>query len=214
MVNKAQSIIDGKNKQSRRISEKWNQVVNTHRSIMYEKREAILTASPKDLMQYLKVKVIPDYAEFLVKNKSVEEIECLVGHLIDVQKCFSKNSKNFEDNLKRELFLSWKKTVINKNKEESEKYIKDLRVKMLKVLDDYWTSEMERLEDLKREASMALASDDPFKRYEYAAAKEFANGLMPAVMNEFITYSVQPDLQYGKYVIKELPLEEEQEYVR
>ncbi len=201
LVNKAQSLMDSKNKQNRRIKEKYNKILNNHRNIIYEKREAILNSEPIDLLNYIKLKVIPDYCKYLIRNKSIDEMEGLVGHLIDVRSCYSKNSNEFLNKMINAMYISWYNENKNKTGEQYVEYVKDIRVKMLKIIDDYWTSEMDRLDELQKMLSYTVSSEDPLKVYETKANYEFSMELMPTIMNEFMTYAMKPNLTYGSYEI-------------
>ena len=200
---KAQSIIDSRNKQYRRYEEKWNKVLNEHRSIIYDMRSKILDSNPYQMLDIVREKMIPKYIDFLVKYKALDEINYELGHLIDVKSCYSTKENEFNKNLNDKLYTELKNKIIGKKGQDALNYTESLKIKMLRTIDDYWNSEIERLDELRKEESIAFVGEDPFKRFEYKANIEFAKELMPSLLNECITYAIRPEIPYGNYTIGE-----------
>jgi preprotein translocase subunit SecA len=87
-----------------------------------------------------------------------------------------------------------------------------MKRKFLSIIDTYWLSHIEYLEDLKYSITLN-PSRDPFMEFEIASTKSFAEGLIPSMYNEMITYAINPSMKYGTYIIKNNDNVEEEKYV-
>ena len=87
-------------------------------------------------------------------------------------------------------------------------YEKSMKTKMLKILDDYWISQMGYLEDMKKGSGLSVyAEKDPYEEYKINATMQFAD-MISYVRNEMLTYALNPSLKYGEYHVPEIDYSE------
>ncbi len=199
-INKAQSIIDSRSKLNRRIESKYNEIYKTQRDIIYNIRENLLNSNPKEFISLLKNKIIPEYSSILEKD-DIDSSLIVANHLINVKDCY--NSDNIGESIKDSFNKRMYDTMKDNNIVGAAiiPYFNKVKKNMLRSLDDFWSSHMERLEELKTESNIALVSDDTIKLYSEKATYEFSNILIPGILNEWLTYAICPNLNYGEYEI-------------
>ena len=95
---------------------------------------------------------------------------------------------------------------------KSEKYKQETRSKMLDIIDDYWSSQMEYLDQIQRgSVYQAYAERDPIKAYQEEATLQYRD-MIDYVRNEMIAYALNPTLKYGEYKVPESDIKEEIPY--
>ena len=206
LVDKCQRSQEGFDKTARMQSEKTGRILSEHKAKIYSQRDQILEC---ENMQSMLSQVVSSYSKTL-SEMSIEEIEAKVGHLIDTTK-ISKGSKKeaiasyIEKELQSKLFEAGKTKGFNDN----------IRRKMLLVVDTYWVGHLDFLERSKTDASLQVyAQKSPIEEYTYRAYEEL-NRITPYIQNEFITYALNPTLEFGRYEVKDVALEvESMEYSR
>ena len=82
------------------------------------------------------------------------------------------------------------------------KYYKNVQKKMLCLIDIYWANHFDTLEYLKKKMAISFGVNDVFKDYEMEANRIFAMELMPSLLNEILTYAVNPNMKLGEYEIE------------
>ena len=197
LANKAQYLKESSDKDSRRTAEKFNIKYTEHKGYIYGLRKNILLCESKEeLTNCFKDRIIPLYKKFLDSVDDKSEINALLGRVINVEEAFSRGPK-----ITDELCLSIGDKLSESIHHMDEKTFKDLRIKLLNVIDIYWLSHIDTLEDLKKNAYITT-SQDPFKDYEEAAMLDFSEKLMPAILNELIAYTAIPSMKFGDYEIE------------
>lgn len=202
-ARRCQELRESRDKLGRLNTEKFNIAFMKQRRAIYNERNKVLDSNPIELKGILE-KYIQKYSNVLVQNESLDSIKCLIGHIVDVDKCYNQNKNIFRDNLNKELnkkFNSTIKALAKEDKHSSFKFMMDLRKKTLNIIDIYWIDHINSLEALKS-SNMVMSLDDPFKTYEYAAQERFYDEVVPSMFNEMITYATNPKLKFGDYVIK------------
>ena len=210
-VFNSQMLRESKDKKIRIDNEKFNQSFMSHRKIIYENRNLVLDSDSLGFMTMIK-KIITKYVDILVSNYSEDEIDELIGHIINVKSLYTSNKEEYRVNLIKALFKRFEEYFRpNGSKTDPAKissFVSNTKLKFLYIIDQYWLSHIEYLEDLKSTLTLG-AHDDPFKEFETASINAFTKFLIPSIYNEMLTYALNPNLPYGSYKIKELKTEEE-----
>ena len=204
LAKKCQELRESKDKLSRQNTERFNTAFMMQRKSMYEERNKLLDCSAVEVKNIVD-RIASKYASILVEDNSVESIENFVGHIVDVNKCYSQNKSIFKENLTKELKNSFDQTIrsiAKRDKHESFMFMQDLKKKFLNIMDIYWIEHINGLEALKS-SNIVASLDDPFKQYEYAAFDKFNHEVIPNMYNEMLTYATCPDLKFGEYQIKQ-----------
>ena len=172
---------------------------------MYDQRNKVLNCSVVDIDKIIKG-IINKYSSFLVEEYGIENIKSYVGHLINVDECYSPTKNIFKENLRNELTRKYNNVILHiiqsKNVHESYVFVQNLQRKILNIMDVYWIEHINLLDSLRSSSSVGVV-DDPFKRFEYVANDRFAKELIPSIYNEVLTYALNPNLKLGEYSIKE-----------
>ena len=200
LVVGCQKSQEAEDKKSRIIGEKYNSVLTTQKNGVYEYRNLILDS--KSVMPLLEDSV-DRFIDDLFKRSTEEEIQVKIGHLVDLEK--------YRDIRKKKEMKSAICTDI-KHKLHTIKvtpeYEKSMKTKMLKILDDYWISQMGYLEDMKKGSGLSVyAEKDPYEEYKINATMQFAD-MISYVRNEMLTYALNPSLKYGEYHVPEIDYSE------
>lgn len=162
------------------------------RKNIYNQRNALMYATDSELNEIIR-NVITKYTNLLVEEKSIEDIEALIGHIINVRACSSNNRRIFKDN----IALALKDRFRLSNPDFSE-----LRKKMLNVIDVHWVNHIAVLQRIKN-TNIAQLSDDTYSLVEQNSSDIFNYELLPRIYNEMITYACLPDIKFGNYSMKE-----------
>lgn len=206
LVDKCQRSQEGFDKTARMQNEKTGRILSEHKSKIYAQRDQILEC---DNIESMLSQVITNYSKKL-SEMSIEEIETKVGHLIDTSK-ISKGTKKSDiaSYLERELQTKLKDAG------KSKGFNDNIRRKMLLVVDTYWVGHLDFLQRSKTDASLqAYAQKSPIEEYTFRAYEEL-NRITPYIQNEFITYALNLEMEFGKYEVKDIVLSEESmEYSR
>ena len=200
LVVGCQKSQEAEDKKSRIIGEKYNSVLTTQKNGVYEYRNLILDS--KSVMPLLEDSV-DRFIDDLFQRSTEEEIQVKIGHLVDLEK--------YRDIRKKKEMKSAICTDI-KHKLHTIKvtpeYEKSMKTKMLKILDDYWISQMGYLEDMKKGSGLSVyAEKDPYEEYKINATMQFAD-MISYVRNEMLTYALNPSLKYGEYHVPEIDYSE------
>ena len=200
LVVGCQKSQEAEDKKSRIIGEKYNSVLTTQKNGVYEYRNLILDS--KSVMPLLEDSV-DRFIDDLFQRSTEEEIQVKIGHLVDLEK--------YRDIRKKKEMKSTICTDI-KHKLHTIKvtpeYEKSMKTKMLKILDDYWISQMGYLEDMKKGSGLSVyAEKDPYEEYKINATMQFAD-MISYVRNEMLTYALNPNLKYGEYHVPEIDYSE------
>ncbi len=200
LVVGCQKSQEAEDKKSRIIGEKYNSVLTTQKNGVYEYRNLILDS--KSVMPLLEDSV-DRFIDDLFQRSTEEEIQVKIGHLVDLEK--------YRDIRKKKEMKSAICTDI-KHKLHTIKvtpeYEKSMKTKMLKILDDYWISQMGYLEDMKKGSGLSVyAEKDPYEEYKINATMQFAD-MISYVRNEMLTYALNPNLKYGEYHVPEIDYSE------
>ena len=200
LVVGCQKSQEAEDKKSRIIGEKYNSVLTTQKNGVYEYRNLILDS--KSVMPLLEDSV-DRFIDDLFQRSTEEEIQVKIGHLVDLEK--------YRDIRKKKEMKSTICTDI-KHKLHTIKvtpeYEKSMKTKMLKILDDYWISQMGYLEDMKKGSGLSVyAEKDPYEEYKMNATMQFAD-MISYVRNEMLTYALNPSLKYGEYHVPEFDYSE------
>lgn len=200
LVVGCQKSQEAEDKKSRIIGEKYNSVLTTQKNGVYEYRNLILDS--KSVMPLLEDSV-DRFIDDLFQRSTEEEIQVKIGHLVDLEK--------YRDIRKKKEMKSAICTDI-KHKLHTIKvtpeYEKSMKTKMLKILDDYWISQMGYLEDMKKGSGLSVyAEKDPYEEYKMNATMQFAD-MISYVRNEMLTYALNPGLKYGEYHVPEIDYSE------
>ncbi len=198
-VNKALRRKDELDKQNRRIFEQLNVVFSRQKNHIYKMRNNILNYDPKKFLDNVRI-VISEYATYLVNNCDEEEMKRLVGHLIQVEDCYSPDKKEYAQNIANFIYLRLKSNFDKNNTSTKElaRYLNDIKIKFLNVVDVYWQAQMKNLEDIKSNVANNYAVDT-LKEYDRLATLSFGNELIPLIYNEMLTYACMPALKFGEY---------------
>ncbi len=212
-ASRAQLHKESKDKAVRIDSEKFNVSFMKHRREIYENRNKVLECNLLEFINMIK-SILVKYVDFLLKNNTEEEIINLIGHLVPVKSLFTKNVEETKENLINALYAKFRNNFSSAHitNEEVYAYVVNMKRKFLSIIDTYWLSHIEYLEDLKYSITLN-PSRDPFMEFEIASTKSFAEGLIPSMYNEMITYAINPSMKYGTYIIKNNDNVEEEKYV-
>ena len=91
--------------------------------------------------------------------------------------------------------------VVAKQKEYVENHNKQLKEKYLKIIDTYWVSHINELEDIKLRVGI-VPTNDPIKQFEHDSNNALFNMMYPAMYNEMITYATDSKREFGDYEIQ------------
>ena len=202
IVDKCQSREEGLAKEQRRLEQEIeNKIFRIHREKFFEQRNQILEATPQQLVHMI-VQIIKSYSSYAVDTPG--EISKLKG-LISVDKCYSEDSLTYKQNIVNALFYKFK---MSRGTTNSDKYIADIKSKLLDVLDTYWISHLINLEEMRNTIiHTGYGGEDVLKRFEKDANELFI-AMNDDIQNEIIAYSINPNLQFGEYVIRSYDGEE------
>ena len=201
-VLKAQKHKESSDKAERRTSEQFNKTFTEHKKIIYEIRNDILDAGPKEFIECIK-KIIIKYSDYLVENETLDNMEVQLKNICNVRTIYSGNKEMFKEGLANAMYASFRNnfSVSGVKTKEVIKYYQDIRVKLLNVIDLYWASHFDNLEYLKKKMTIGFGINDVFKEYENEANEIFNKELMPSILNEMITYAANPNMKFGDYEI-------------
>ena len=200
LVVGCQKSQEAEDKKSRIIGEKYNSVLTTQKNGVYEYRNKILDS---DSVMPLLDDSVERYIDDLFDRSSEEDIQVKIGHLVDLEKYRDirkkKEMKNaISEDIKHKLHAV----------KVTPEYEKGMKTKMLKILDEYWISQMGYLEDMKKGSGLsAYAEKDPYEEYKRSATIQFAD-MISYVRNEMLTYALNPSLKYGEYQVPEIDYSE------
>ena len=204
LAKRCQELRESKDKLSRQNTERFNIAFMMQRKSMYEERNRLLDCSAVEVKNIVD-NISSKYASILVENNNIESIRSFVGHIVDVDKCYSQNKNIFKENLTKEFKNSFNQTIrsiARKDKHESYVFMQNLKKKFLNIMDIYWIEHINALEALKS-SNIVASLDDPFKQYEYAAFDKFNLEVIPSIYNEMLTYATNPELKFGDYAINQ-----------
>ena len=199
MVDKCQTLEESLAKETRKYSEELDsEVFTNHMNRIYEQRRRIVNSSDKEFETIIS-EMIESYVKELIKDE--KEVDVKLGHLIDVPSCYAPKKKDYQDKLIKALKERFESAEGMSDRKE---YLRMLKDKVLDTIDIYWISHMERLDELKDEASHASYSNiDPVQKYKKESS-ELLNDMTPYIQNEIITYALSPNIPFGAYVVKEI----------
>ena len=203
-AKRCQEIKESKDKLVRSDSERFNNAFQMQRKAIYEERNRVLDSTYVEVKEIVD-NVIEKYAHILTRTYDKDTIKSYIGHLVNVDECYDTNKNIFRENLVSKLKDELNKVIVSiaeVDKNDSVEYIKNTKRRILNILDIYWIDHMNRLEEIKS-SNIVASIDDPFKDYENAANDRFYFEVIPNIYNEIITYAIRPDIDFGKYVIKE-----------
>ena len=204
MVNRCQKSQEEEDKKTRMVSEQMGQVLTTQKNGVYEFRNHILDSN--DIVSVIEGQ-IDRYVDEVVDRYTDEEMDTKLSPFIDTEiyKDISK-PKDKKTTIKNAL-----KSKLDKVP-KSEKYKQETRSKMLDIIDDYWISQMEYLDQIQRgSVYQAYAERDPIKAYQEEATLQYRD-MIDYVRNEMIAYALNPTLKYGEYKVPESDIKEEIPY--
>ena len=204
MVNRCQKSQEAEDKKTRMVSEQMGQVLTTQKNGVYEFRNHILDSN--DIVSVIEGQ-IDRYVDEVVDRYTDEEMDTKLSPFIDTEiyKDISK-PKDKKTTIKNAL-----KSKLDKVP-KSEKYKQETRSKILDIIDDYWISQMEYLDQIQRgSVYQAYAERDPIKAYQEEATLQYRD-MIDYVRNEMIAYALNPTLKYGEYKVPESDIKEEIPY--
>ncbi|MGM9874891.1 MAG: DEAD/DEAH box helicase [Bacilli bacterium] len=200
LVVGCQKSQEAEDKKSRIIGEKYNSVLTTQKNGVYEYRNLILDS--KSVMPLLEDSV-DRFIDDLFERSTEEEIQVKIGHLVDLEKYRDIRKKK---EMKSAICADIKHKL--HTIKVTPEYEKSMKTKMLKILDDYWISQMGYLEDMKKGSGLSVyAEKDPYEEYKMNATMQFAD-MISYVRNEMLTYALNPSLKYGEYHVPEIDYSE------
>ena len=202
-VTKSQLAKESKDKEQRLASEKFNKVFTDHKKTIYEMRNTILDASPVELINYIKQMMVK-YTNHVVDNESVLNIESELSKICNVSECVSNDNNVFKKNLLDSMYANFRRNFAQSGVKGNDiiKYYKNIQKKMLCLIDIYWANHFDTLEYLKKKMAISFGVNDVFKDYENEANRIFATNLMPSLLNEMLTYAINPNMKLGDYEIE------------
>ena len=204
MVNRCQKSQEAEDKKTRMVSEQMGQVLTTQKNGVYEFRNHILDSN--DIVSVIDGQ-IDRYVDEVVDRYSDEEMDTKLSPFIDTE-IYKDISKPKEKKIAIKNALKSKLDKVPK----SEKYKQETRSKMLDIIDDYWISQMEYLDQIQRgSVYQAYAERDPIKAYQEEATLQYRD-MIDYVRNEIIAYALNPTLKYGEYKVPESDIKEEIPY--
>ena len=210
LANKSQYLRECKDKESRIITEKYHKAFTEHRKIVYKLRNKILNATPLEFTHFVK-NIMAYYISYMVDNADFSLIKATMGHMANVEDCYSKDHHTFKNELLKDTHSRFRANFKEKGNttEDVLKYIDAVKANILSVIDIYWVEHINYLESLKSTVSVSIVND-PFADFQNRANETFAHKLIPAMYNEIITYAINPKLKFGDYQMKYPEIEEEQ----
>lgn len=196
MVDRCQKSQEAQDKKARMVSEQMGSVLSTQKNGVYEFRNHILDSN--DIVSVIDGQ-IDRYVDEIVDRYSEEEMDTKLKPFIDTE--MIRDISKPKD--KKIAIKSALKDKLNKVPKDN-KYESDTKKKMLDVIDDYWISQMENLEQMQRgSVYQAYAQKDPIKEYQWNATLSFRD-MIDYVRNEMIAYALNPNLEYGEYKVPEV----------
>ncbi len=204
MVNRCQKSQEAEDKKMRMVSEQMGQVLTTQKNGVYEFRNHILDSN--DMVSVLEGQ-IDRYVDEVVDRYTEEETDTKLSPLIDTE-MFKDISKPKDKKMAMKNALKEKLDKVPK----TSKYQSEMKSKMLDIIDDYWISQMEYLDQIQKgSVYQAYAEKDPIKAYQEEATLQFRD-MIDYVRNEMIAYALNPTLKYGEYHVPESDVKEEIPY--
>ena len=204
MVNRCQKSQEEEDKKMRMVSEQMGQVLTTQKNGVYEFRNHILDSN--DIVSVLEGQ-IDRYVDEVVDRYTEEETDTKLSPLIDTE-MFKDISKPKDKKMAMKNALKEKLDKVPK----TSKYQSEMKSKMLDIIDDYWISQMEYLDQIQKgSVYQAYAEKDPIKAYQEEATLQYRD-MIDYVRNEMIAYALNPTLKYGEYKVPESDIKEEIPY--
>ena len=204
MVNRCQKSQEEEDKKTRMVSEQMGQVLTTQKNGVYEFRNHILDSN--DIVSVIEGQ-IDRYVDEVVDRYTEEETDTKLSPLIDTE-MFKDISKPKDKKMAMKNALKEKLDKVPK----TSKYQSEMKSKMLDIIDDYWISQMEYLDQIQRgSVYQAYAERDPIKAYQEEATLQYRD-MIDYVRNEMIAYALNPTLKYGEYKVPESDIKEEIPY--
>ena len=196
MVDRCQKSQEAQDKKARMVSEQMGSILSTQKNGVYEFRNHILDSN--DIVSVIDGQ-IDRYVDEMVDRYSEEEMDTKLKPFIDTE-MIRDISKPKDKKIAIKNALKDKLNKVPKN----NKYESNTKKKMLDVIDDYWISQMENLEQMQRgSVYQAYAQKDPIKEYQWNATLSFRD-MIDYVRNEMIAYALNPNLEYGEYKVPEV----------
>ena len=188
---KEESIEKEIRKYKNEIEEK---VFSVHKNKIYEQRNKILNANPKEFLHII-FDIIKSYGSYVCDN---EQELYKIKHLIDISQCYDKDDNRFKENVIRDLAAKFQSS---KGMNSTLNYIEDLRNKVLDIIDIYYINHIMVLEEMESSIiNTANFGYDSIKKYERDANNLFIQ-MTSYIQNEIITYAIMPNLVLGMYDI-------------
>ena len=164
----------------------YDDVVNSHRDVIYEQRDAVLDGV--ELRPKIQ-RMIEEECEAIITDgmssaatenwdiqnvtTSVERIIPLTGNLTDPEYVFSSGQKNYSDQVRDQIgktYSSFEAVLGDDNARSIERYI------MLRTIDANWVQHLTAMENLRQGISLqAVGQRDPLVMYKKEGHELFQN---------------------------------------
>ncbi len=201
IVDKVQERKESQDKENRINSEKFYKVFTEHKSIIYDMRNKIIDSDPKEFINIIK-KVMSKYVDS-IDMYSFDDVKSQLSLVCDIDDLYSINTKKYKFNVLNCIFEKFKSNFSKDNiNNDIVSYTSIMRVRFLKIIDAYWVTHIETLNNLKNKYMYGKQYNDVFEDYEKSANEIFIKDVMPSLLNEMITYAVNKDMKFGEYDIQ------------
>ncbi len=215
-IESAQSKIEGFNFDARKHVLEYDDVMNQHRSLIYKKRQGILSGSFSEIVELIKNQVgnIINF-HLSVGEEKQEDREEIFENLKSILPLEDNDKEFLLANHDREKVINYYQHVAEtiysrKEKEFGTDTMKQIeKLVMLNVLDNLWTNHLEDMEYLRDSVRLrAYGQRDPLVEYKNESQKLFKDLLTNFEFQVVMTiFKVASPLANKKHVASNVPVE-------
>ena len=178
-LEQAQAKIEGFNFDSRKYVLEYDDVMNRHRTAVYDLRNKIL-ASPNnknlifEYFDWLVGRLVETHAQTETGEWNLKEIEESVSSILNFKFSILNKDQN-KESIKQEILGFVEQEYAKKEKELGEEQMRRLEsLVLLRVIDELWVDHLEAMEYLRESVRLrAYGQRDPLAEYKVEGQKMF-----------------------------------------
>jgi len=178
-LEQAQAKIEGFNFDSRKYVLEYDDVMNRHRTAVYDLRNKIL-ASPNnknlifEYFDWLVGRLVKTHAQIETGEWSLKEIEESVSSIFNFKFSILNKDRN-KESIKQEILGFMEQEYAKKEKELGEEQMRRLEsLVLLRVIDELWVDHLEAMEYLRESVKLrAYGQRDPLAEYKVEGQRMF-----------------------------------------
>ena len=178
-LEQAQAKIEGFNFDSRKYVLEYDDVMNRHRTAVYDLRNKIL-ASPNnknlifEYFDWLVGRLVETHAQTETGEWNLKEIEESVSSILNFKFSILNKDQN-KESIKQEILGFVEQEYAKKEKELGEEQMRRLEsLVLLRVIDELWVDHLEAMEYLRESVKLrAYGQRDPLAEYKVEGQRMF-----------------------------------------